>query len=97
MISHARAKDTKLLGDPRACFPGKNLNFEILKLLEMHQNCQSYSTTTTLFCIILNLQSHQEDLFGSWGVPAQSADHPAYRPGSELSFQVCLTACILGQ
>ena len=35
-INHVRAEDTRLLGGPGACTPGKMLKLEILKLLEMY-------------------------------------------------------------
>ena len=49
------------------------------------------STTTTLFCIILNLlRSNQADLFGSWRVRAHPAHPPAYGPAYVLVVELVL-------
>ena len=45
-------KDIRLVGSPVTCSVGIFLKFEILKLLEMHLNCQFYHRTScTVFVL----------------------------------------------
>ena len=46
------------------CSPGTILTFKVLKLLEMHWNCQSYHCHVILYLLNI-LRSNRLDLFGS--------------------------------
>ena len=74
MIGYASAEDTRLLGGSGGILPRKKLKFEIFKLLKMHWICQFYHQRATLYRLNA-LQSHQADLYSSWGSACAPA-HP---------------------
>ena len=49
LCSHASSKDTRVLGGPGICSPRTILKFEVLKLLEIHWNGQSYHDHIILY------------------------------------------------
>ena len=82
LIGNTSAEDTRLLGGPEACFPGKFLKFEILNLIETHRNCQSHHHHIILYYF----KSFTTPSGGPFRLLGRLRAHPAqprvYGPGS---------------